>query len=158
MDVVEQVPARVIGVLIDGEVVATIPAPLGGASPVPRSDFKVEAAGEPDAMVVTVNASNGVTVVGAKVFKMTVFERMILVKALIVGLVVAVPVIVVDMLRAIDLAVGAMLGLRSGVGVALLRRRRDVRLICAWSTGTVSLRPVLYCSRFSLGRWPSPGC
>jgi hypothetical protein len=45
---VDQIPAVMIGVIVDDKVVTrAIPAPAGGEVPVPRSDFKREAAGKP---------------------------------------------------------------------------------------------------------------
>ncbi len=40
VNVVEQVPAGVVGVLIDDEVVCAVPAPIGADGPIPISDWK----------------------------------------------------------------------------------------------------------------------
>jgi hypothetical protein len=50
LGVVDEIPTGVVGVIVDDEVVArAVPAPAGGEVPVPRSDFKREAAREPEA-------------------------------------------------------------------------------------------------------------
>lgn len=91
-----------IRVFVDDKVIATIPAPISDQRPVPIRDLEVETAGEPETMVFTVNASDGVSVRGTNVFKAAVLEGVILVKALIVGSIVAIPVIVVHVRRTID--------------------------------------------------------
>ena len=50
VDVVEQIPAGMVGVLVYHEVIATVPAPIGTNRPVPRRNFKVETARHPKAM------------------------------------------------------------------------------------------------------------
>ena len=130
-----------IGVLVDDEVVAAVPAPIGTDRPVPRSDFKVNATGKPKAMMVAIDSHNRVAIAGSEMFKMAVLKRVVQVKALVVWLVVSVPVIVVHVLRPVHFAVGAMLGLRLRVRLALRRRSGYVSLICARGIRTVGLGP-----------------
>lgn len=87
--------------------------------------------------MVPVDAHNVVAIVGPEMFKTTVLERVFEVKALVVRLVVSVPVIVVHVLRAVYFAVGAMLGFRFGVRLALRRRSGHAPLICPRGIGTV---------------------
>src|SRR5580704_1442551 len=132
VNVVEQVPARVVGVIIDDKIIAAIPAPVRAERPVPGRDFKTESTREPEAMMVAVKAQNAVAVRRAKALEVPVFERMIHVEPRIVGLFVAVPVVVVDVRRAVH-AIGVVtldFGCRPPLG-ACRRRRGQVTLIGA---------------------------
>ena len=72
-----------IGVLVDNEAVATVPAPIGTDRPVPRSDFKVNATRKSEAMMVAIDSHNRVAIAGPEMFKMTVLKRVVQVKALV---------------------------------------------------------------------------
>ncbi len=50
VNVVEQTPAIVIGGVVDGEVIATIPAPVRSEVPIPIGNLEIEAAGEPESV------------------------------------------------------------------------------------------------------------
>ena len=143
MDVIEHIPSGVVRVLVDHEIIAAVPAPIGADRPVPGRNFKGIAPGKPEAPVVRVDAHNVVAIVGPEMFKTTVLKRVIEVKALVVRLVVSVPVIVVHVLRAVYFAVGAMLGFRLGVLLARRRRSGHASLICPRGIGTVGFGPVL---------------
>jgi hypothetical protein len=132
VDVVKRVPAIVVGIFIDDEIVGTIPAPISADGPIPGSDFKVEAAGKPEAVMLGIKAFDAVAEGRANVFEAAVFEGMIDVKALIVGTCVAVPMVIVDVGSVVDVAGGVAFRFGLGVGiVALGRRRRDMALIGA---------------------------
>jgi hypothetical protein len=132
VDVVECVPSIVIGIFVDDEIVGTIPAPIGADGPIPGSDFKVEAAGKPEAVKSGIKAFDAVAEGGANVLEAAVFEGMIDVKALIVGTCVAVPMVIVDVWSVVDVTGGVAFRFGFGVGiVALGRRRRDMALIGA---------------------------
>jgi len=77
MDVIEQIPARVIGVLVNDEVIATVPAPIHADRPIPGSNFEIKATREPEAMVVAVDAHNVVAIAGPKMFKAAVLKRVV---------------------------------------------------------------------------------
>jgi hypothetical protein len=132
VDVVKRIPAVVVGVFIDDEIVGAIPAPIGADGPVPRSDFKVEAAGKPETVAGGIEALDAVSVRWPKVFETAVFEGMIEVKAPIVRGRVAVPMVVIDMRSGVDMAGGMALGLRLSVRIITFHgRRRNVTLIGA---------------------------
>jgi hypothetical protein len=40
VDVVQRVPAVVVGIFVDDEIIGAVPSPIGGDGPVPGSDFK----------------------------------------------------------------------------------------------------------------------
>lgn len=92
-------------------------------------------------MMVAIDSHNRVAIAGSEMFKMAVLKRVVQVKALVVWLVVSVPVIVVHVLRPVHFAVGAMLGLRLRVRLALRRRSGYVSLIGARGIRTVGLGP-----------------
>src|ERR1700739_2574376 len=94
-------------------------------------------------MMVTVDANDVVAITGTKMFKMAVLVGMVEMKALVVRLVVAVPVIVIDVLRTIHFAVRTMLGLRPRMHLALLRCGGNMSLICPRSVGAVLFVTVL---------------
>jgi len=132
VDVVQQIPADMVAVFVHDEIFATIPTPVSGKRPIPVGDLKIEATGEPETVVVAVNAGDTVAVGRAEVFKVTVVEGVVDVKALIVGSVVAIPVIVTDMLSMVDRTVLPMLLFPlEGLGVRFWRGGRDASLIRA---------------------------
>ena len=45
VNVVEQIPADVVAILINDEIVGAVPAPIGASWPIPGRDFKEEPAG-----------------------------------------------------------------------------------------------------------------
>ena len=50
VDVIEQIPADVIGIVIDHKVVATVPTPVAAQAPIPGGNLKVEATGKPESV------------------------------------------------------------------------------------------------------------
>jgi len=51
VNVVEQIVAGVIRVVVNGEVLAAVPAPIGAEAPIPGSHFKIKATGKPEAVM-----------------------------------------------------------------------------------------------------------
>ena len=134
VDVVQQIPADMVGVFVHDEIIATIPTPVSGKRPIPVGDLEIEATGEPETVMVAVNAGDAVAVGRAEVFKVTVLEGVVDAEAPIVRSVVAIPVIVTDMLSMIDRTVLPMLLFPLEVlGVRYWRGRRDASLIGARS-------------------------
>lgn len=132
MDVVKQIPADMVGVFVNDEIIATIPAPVGGEGPIPVGDLKVEAAREPEAVVVVVNPSDAVAVGRTEMFKTAMREWVVDVKTLVVRSVVAVPMIVTHMWRVIHRAVLPMLLFPPEVlAIGFRRHGRDATLIGA---------------------------
>lgn len=120
VDVIEQIPADVIGIVIDHEVIAAIPAPVTAQAPIPGGDLKVKAAGKPKAVMVAVDAEDAITIAGAHMSEMAVRERMVHVIALVVGIIVAIPMVVADVRCAVHIAVELVLLFAF---VLLVRRR-----------------------------------
>jgi hypothetical protein len=132
VDVVQQIPADMVGVFVQDEIIATIPTPVSGKRPIPVGDLEIEATGEPETVVVAVNVDDAVAVGRAEVFKVTVLEGVVNVEAFIIRCVVAIPVIVTDMLGMIDRTVLPMLLFPLEVlGVRFRRGGRDASLIGA---------------------------
>src|SRR5260370_2830757 len=83
VNVVEQIPADVVGILIDGEIVGAVPAPIGANGPVPFRNFKEETTGQPEAVMIAIEAVDAVPVGRAKVLEPTMLEQMFELIALI---------------------------------------------------------------------------
>jgi len=119
--------------LVYDEIIAAVPAPIGTNGPVPGRIFKVEAARQPEAVMIGIEAFNAVTIGRAKVFETAVLESMFNVISLIVRPVVPVPMVFIHVWRGIHMTCHMALGLGPGVGiVAPFRRLRNVALIGAW--------------------------
>jgi hypothetical protein len=112
VNVVQHVPAIVVGIFVDDKIVAAIPTPVRADRPIPRGDFKVEATGQPEAVVVAIESLNAVAIRRTKVFEAAMFERMIDVKALIVRPVMAVPMVITDVRRGNNVAALAVFRFR----------------------------------------------
>jgi hypothetical protein len=102
VDVVEQVPAEMVGVFVDDKVIAAVPAPVGADSPVPGRDFEIEAARKPETMMVAIDPDNVVAEARAGMREVTVLEGMVEMESRIAGCFVGVPVIVIDVRRTVD--------------------------------------------------------
>ena len=141
VDVVEEIPADVVGIFVNNEIIGAVPAPIGANGPVPGSDFKAEAAGKPETMMVGIEALDAIAEGGAKMLEAPVLEGMVNVEALIVRAVVAVPMVVIDMGRAVDAAIHVMFGFGLGVGIVPFGRSwGDMALIGARGVLRVFLR------------------
>src|ERR1700694_6079990 len=82
-DVVKQIPADVVGILIDDELVGAGPAPIGADGPVPGRNFKGETPREPEAVMIAIEAFDAVAVRRAKMLEAAVLERRVNVIAVI---------------------------------------------------------------------------
>ena len=112
VNVVQHVPADVVGIFIHYEIVAAIPAPIRANRPVPIRHLEVEAAGEPEPVVVAVYPLDVVAVRRAKMLEAPMLEGMVNMEAFVVGVVMAIPMIVADVLRLIDFPVWMTLRFR----------------------------------------------
>ena len=132
VNVVKHIPAGVVGIFIHDEIIGTIPAPIGANGPVPGRDFKAEAAGKPETVMIDIEALDAVAVRRAKVLEAPVLEGMVDVEALVIGAIVAVPMIVVNVGSAVDAAIHVALGFGLSVGIVPPGRSRgDMTLIGA---------------------------
>jgi len=132
VDVVEEIPADVVGILVHNEIIGTIPAPIGADWPIPGSHFKAKAAGEPETMMAEIEAFDAIAEGRTKVLEAAMLEGMVNVEALIVRGVVAVPMVVVDVGSAIDAAIHVVFRFGLGMGIVPFGwRRGDVALIGA---------------------------
>src|SRR5260370_19531448 len=117
MNVVKQIPAGVIGILIDGEIVGAVPAPIGANGPVPFRNFKEETTRQPEAVMIAIEAFDAVAEGRAEVLEAAMLEWMVEVIALIVRPVVAVPMVVDDGRGTVHAARVVMLGVGIGAGI-----------------------------------------
>ena len=146
VNVVEQIPTDVVGVVVNDKVVAAVPAPVSKDGPIPHGYFEVEAAGEPEAMVIAINPQNVEAVRRTSVGETTMLERAIDAETVVASRFVAEPLIVVDMGSFIDPAIVQALAIQGGRGRAPLRRRRNMSLI---RTGRISV--LEWCTTTTLG-------
>jgi len=102
VDVIEQVPSEVVGVFIDHEIIAAIPAPIGEQGPIPGSHFKVKSPGKPEPVAVRINAKDVVAVLGAKALEMPMIKRMIQAKARVIRPIMSIPLVMVHMGSIVD--------------------------------------------------------
>ena len=123
VDVGEQILPDVIRVLVDREVVAAVPAPVGEDRPIPERDVEEESVAEPESMPVAIDPDDADAVLGPELLETPVLERSFESVAKIVGGIVAVPMVPLDMRSAIDAIGFAVLhfglapsSLRSGAG------------------------------------------
>ena len=130
LGVVDEIPAGMIGVIVDDKVVTrAIPAPTGGEVPIPRSDFKREAAGEPEAVRARIEAFHVIAVGRAKVFEAAMRIGMRDSVAFVVGTIVAVPVVIVNVGNAVDTPAGPAIDFRLGVDFAACGRFGNVAAV-----------------------------
>lgn len=94
--VVNQIPTRVIRVVIHHKIIAAGPAPILGFVPVPISDFEEKPAREPEAVMVAIDSSYTVPIGRAEVLEVPVLEWMVDVEALVARSLMPVPVVVAD--------------------------------------------------------------
>jgi hypothetical protein len=131
VNVVQQIPADMVGVLVDDEIVGAVPAPIGANGPVPGRYFKVETARKPEAVVIGIEAFDAIAVRRAKVFEVAMFKGMIEMAALVIRTIVAIPVVVADVRRGVHMAGPMVLRFGLGVWAVSFWRRRKVALIGA---------------------------
>ena len=125
VNVVEQIPPDAVGILIDDEIVGAVPAPIGANRPIPGRDCKGERAGQPEAVMIAIEAFGALAVGRAKMLEATVLERTVEVITLLVRPVVAEPVVLVDVRRTVH---------GFGLGARILcpgRRGRNATLVGA---------------------------
>jgi len=104
VNVVQHVPAIVVGIFVDDKIIAAIPTPVRADRPFPGGDFKKEAAWQPEAVVFAIESFNTVAIRRAKVFEAAMLERTIDVKAPIVRPVMTVPMVITDVRRGNNVA------------------------------------------------------
>jgi hypothetical protein len=132
VNVVQHVPAIVVGIFVHDKIIAAVPTPVRTDRPIPGGNFKKEAARQPEAVVVAIESLNAVAIRRTKVLEAAMFERMIDVKALIVRPVVAVPMVITDVRGGNDVAALAAFGFRLRARLAPRGRRlRNVPLVRA---------------------------
>jgi hypothetical protein len=110
-----------IGVFVNDEVIAAIPAPIRGERPIPGGDIKIESAGKPEPVMVWVKPGDSVSVCWPEMRKVAMFEWAIQVEPCVVRRIMAVEVITAYVRRVICVPG------RHSVHLALLA------LIRAWS-------------------------
>ena len=138
VDVVEEIPAGMIEIVIDHEIFGiAIPAPVGRDRPVPRGDLEVEAAGKPEKMMIAVETLDAITVRRSEVLESAALVRMIEVIAAVIGRVVAVPVVLGNVRGAVDAAAVVPFRFRLGMTVATLRRLGAAALVGARKISSV---------------------
>jgi hypothetical protein len=140
VDVVEQVPAKMIGILVEDEVIPAIPAPIHEDGPVQGRDFQIRSSRKPKPVAVPVGAEDAVTILRTDIFNVSMVKGMIQIKPRIVRAIVSIPLIVIDMRRVVEPTIPQVLHRGSIGGVASAGRRRDVPLVRSWRHLAVQAR------------------
>ena len=136
VNVVEQVPPDVIGILIDDKVVRAVPAPIGANRPIPGGNFKVETTGQPETVVIAIKAFDAVAIRWPKMLEASVLERMVEVIPFVIRTVVPVPTVIVYVRRSIHMA--GHVTLWFGFGVMIVPPLR-----WGWDSALVGARKTL---------------
>src|SRR5262245_22505029 len=132
VDVVDQIPADVVRVLVDDEVVAAVPAPAVPERPVPHRDLEQEVVVEATAMVLVVHPHHAVAERRPEALEAAEREGLLEPVARIARLVVAEPAIAAHVRHRVHV-VAAVLHLGPRVPFAPpLRRRRNLTRVCTW--------------------------
>jgi hypothetical protein len=120
LGVIDEVPAGVIGIVVNDEIVTgAIPTPAGCEVPIPRSDFKRKTAGEPKAVRAEIEAVDVIAIGRAEMFEAAVRIGMRNDVTLVVGTIVAIPVILVDVRDTVDTSAGAAIDFGLGTDIAM---------------------------------------
>ena len=135
MDVVEQVPTRMVGIFVNDEVITAGPAPVRAERPIPIRDLKIETAGKPEAVKAGVEPGDSVPVAWPEMREVAVLKRMIEVEPRIVRGLVAVKRVVVNVRRVVSMPRGQFLWR------ARLTRIRSCRG-CRWNMPLVRARRI----------------
>jgi hypothetical protein len=104
MYVIEQIPAVVVRVLVNNEVISAISAPIFAEGPIRRGHLKKEAARKPEPVKVDVNSIDSVTKRRPEMREVALWKRMIQVKPYVIRCFVAEPLIVVDVWNVVYMA------------------------------------------------------
>ena len=131
LGVVDQIPSRMIGIVIDDYVVGAGPAPIRRIFPVAWKNFKAEAAVKPEAMEAQVKAREAIRMRRAEIAEAAMLERMVHVEARIVSIVVTIPVIIADMRPFVYFATLIGVAFRCAALSPGWRRRRNATAVPA---------------------------
>ena len=96
VNVVNQIPTRVIWILVHYKIITAGPAPVRGFVPVPIGDFEKEPTWEPKTVMVWIEPLDAVAIRRAEMCEVTVLEWGINVETLVVRRVVPIPVVVAN--------------------------------------------------------------
>ena len=130
LGVVDEIPTGVVGIIVDDEVVArAVPAPAGSEVPVPRSDFKREGAGEPEAVRAEVEAVDMIAIGRTEMFEAAVWIGMRNDVTLVIRTIMAVPVVFVNVRDAVDASTGAPIDFGLGMDIAVRGRFGNMAVV-----------------------------
>src|SRR5437016_5169810 len=129
VDVVDQVPAEMIGIVIDDEIVATIPAPVGADRPIPGCHDEREPSGYPEAALIPVDPDDFVTERTANAVEPPVFVRARQPVTRVIRAVAPIPAIVIHVGQVVRATGADALGFRSAAPWPAARFRWNVTLI-----------------------------
>ena len=130
LGVVDEIPTGVVGIIVDDEVVArAVPAPAGSEVPVPRSDFKREGAGEPEAVRAEVEAVDMIAIGRTEMFEAAVWIGMRDDVTLVIRTIMAVPVVFVNVRDAVDASTGAPIDFGLGMDIAVRGRFGNMAVV-----------------------------
>ena len=124
VDVIEQIPADVIRVFVHYKIIAAIPAPIGEDWPIPACHFEIEAARKPEPVTVWIDSQEPISEIRTKMIEASMRKWAVQAIHRIVGRVVPIPLIVVDVGRAIYAPVPQSFSTQSSVRASCRGWRR----------------------------------
>ena len=139
VDIVEQIPARMIRVVVDHEIVAAVPTPVLAQRPVPKRYFK-GGIGEPESPTMEVDPGNRVPEGRTNVRKAAIAVRLLHAETRVIGLFTTEPLIVIDVWKVVHVTCGQMFGLALFTWISC-------RVRCLRNSAMVGARPILNGSR-----------
>jgi hypothetical protein len=139
LGVVNQVPSRMVRIVIHYDVVRASPAPVSRVFPIPRRDFKSESTGKPEAMETEVKPGEPKWMVRAKICESTVRVGMIEMESRVVPVIMAIPMIVGDVRPFVHFAALISVYVTRTARRSGWRWRRNVTAIPAMLLSTAAL-------------------
>jgi hypothetical protein len=127
--VVNQIPSRMIRIVINNDVVRASPAPIGGKFPIAWKHFKAEPTVEPEPVEAKIKPGEAIRMRRPEIIEAAMLIWMIHMEARVVPVVVAIPLIIGDVWPLIHSAVLIRVVFRWAALRTRLRCRRDVTAI-----------------------------
>lgn len=131
LGVVNQVPSRMIRIVIHYDVVRASPAPVSRVFPIPRRDFKSESTGKPEAVETEVKSGEPIRVARAKIRESAVRVGLSEMESRVVAVIMAIPMIVGDVRPFVYFAALISVNVTCTARRSGWRRRRNVTTVPA---------------------------
>jgi hypothetical protein len=139
LGVVNQVPSRMVRIVIHYDVVRASPAPVSRVFPIPGRDFKSESTGKPETVETEVKAGEPIWVARAKICESAVRVGIIEVEPRVIAIIMAIPMIVGDVRPFVYFAALISVHVTRTARRSGWRWRRNVTAVSAMLLSTATL-------------------